>query len=126
MRKKCLLLGAVLSLALTAYSIAGPDLTAPTQVRAIKVTDSLIKVTWAPVANASVYVVYRNGKSFALVNGTSFDDVKIEKDQGYSYRIQAVNGSGRSPFSAATHVAAHGQGKPPSAPGGMKIVQKKP
>jgi hypothetical protein len=72
----------------------------PTNLRVVSTTSSSITIRWHGVRNADAYGVYRDGvKVGGDVNGTTYTDNGLDPSTRYHYRVDAVNGAGRSPVS---------------------------
>lgn len=82
---------------LNPYQVFGNLLPAtPTNVTTPVITSSSVKATWDPVANATSYVVKRNGLEVYRGSNTSFDNAGLVADTTYNYSISAVNNYGES------------------------------
>jgi chitodextrinase len=75
----------------------------PGGLTATAVSSTQINVSWSASANATSYVLKRNGSSIATQAGTSFADNGRSPDTSYSYTIAASNSSGTSADSAAVN-----------------------
>jgi hypothetical protein len=76
--------------------------------------DTVIKLTWPPVAGATGYLVYRDGNAIPLtpqpVTGSTFEDIGLTNGRTYSYVVVAADPAG-TPARRFAQVTAH-----PSAP----------
>jgi hypothetical protein len=77
---------------------AAPTLTQPTG------TTRNVVVTWAPVASATSYEVYRDGSLVGSPAGSPFTDTTISVDGVYTYTVKAVNVGGTSAASTGQPV----------------------
>ncbi len=74
-----------------------PTVTTPTNFRAIPVSISQINLTWGTVANATGYLLYRDNTLVATLGTvTSFQDIGLNSDTFYTYRLVATNGGRQS------------------------------
>ena len=82
----------------------------PPNVTVTATSATAVRVTFDAVSGASAYVVQRapgGGGAFATAGSpatTSFDDVGLEPNTAYRYRVAAVRGSDTSAFSAERNV----------------------
>ncbi len=84
----------------------------PARVTAINVEPGrgLAIVSWNKAANATAYQVYMKkpgSSSFSLLKKTKFTSITVKKlrnGKKYSFKVRAMNGSGKSKFSAAKTV----------------------
>ncbi|MBI5770849.1 MAG: hypothetical protein HZA93_23935 [Verrucomicrobia bacterium] len=87
-------------------NVAGPD--APTSVDATVGEAGFIEVTWAAVAIALYYDVYRDGVLLAdNITGTSYVDEAMQYHTEYEYRIRAKNYTGYSALSSGATGSAN-------------------
>jgi O-glycosyl hydrolase/fibronectin type 3 domain-containing protein len=112
----------------TATTIAVPP-GAPTGVRAFSQSSTSIVVTWTPVANATLYNVYRSttsGGTYSEVGATasdSFTNNGLSAATAYYYKVTAVDSAGESGYSSsATASTSTPPARPPAAPAGVGAV----
>lgn len=67
---------------------------------AVSAKDTTATITWSSTANATSYVVYRNGVAIGYPAGTSFNDSNLTPETKYTYTVVAKNGAGQSVQSA--------------------------
>ncbi|MFT6563722.1 MAG: chitin-binding protein [Actinomycetes bacterium] len=75
---------------------------APTTLAVSAVTDSTATLNWQSTTAGSAavdYQVYRDGELVGTTSGTSFEDLSLSPDTGYSYTVTARNSAGASPVS---------------------------
>lgn len=63
-----------------------------------------ISLKWTATYNAKSYVIFKNDKAFAEVEGLTFKDTKITSGGSYKYKIKAVCEDGSTYTSKATTV----------------------
>ena len=61
-----------------------------------KVSSKSVAISWPAVSNASAYVVYKNGKQVAKVNGTSFTLTGLKAGETYTLSVAAVAKDGKT------------------------------
>ena len=69
---------------------------APQNVAAVHATSSSISWTWDPPANHGNKVSYYRMSNGATTNGTYYQMSGLSANHQYSFRVQAVTGSGNS------------------------------
>lgn len=67
---------------------------------AVSAKDTTATITWSSTANATSYVVYRNGVATGYPVGTSFNDSNLTPETEYKYTVVAKNEAGQSVQSA--------------------------
>ncbi len=75
-------------------TLAGPN--APTNFRASNMTENSIDLSWNAVANATGYILYRNGTPIYSGSSTSYKDTGLTPYTTYDYELVATNESGVS------------------------------
>ncbi len=70
---------------------------APTQLKAINVTNKTVQLAWAAPTNVDVkeYNMYRNDKKIGTIGGTSFKDSTVAENSSYHYQVEAVGFDGQ-------------------------------
>lgn len=74
-----------------------PPPLAPATITPTAVAYNSINVTWSAAANASGYILNRNGSPIANLSGTSYSDTGLSAGTTYSYFVIATNAFGNSP-----------------------------
>ena len=67
---------------------------APTNLVARSISDTEIELSWTAVAEATEYLVYRDGVLIATVSDTSYIDDTVVAGVGYTYEVVAVDSAG--------------------------------
>ena len=70
--------------------VQNPTIT-PQNVVATALASNLVNVTWSPSADATGYIVSRNGTLIAGVSGTGCSDVGLAANVNYCYSVVATN-----------------------------------
>ncbi len=61
----------------------------PKWIEASTDSNTGIVITWEDVS-AERYTLYRNNRIYQInITGTSYEDIQINSDENYSYRVQA-------------------------------------
>jgi hypothetical protein len=68
----------------------------PETVSATAASDGSIRVRWSPVAVASAYEVWRDGRRLVTVKETSWVDTTAARGRTHTYHVRAVSPGGRS------------------------------
>ncbi len=74
----------------------------PANVSASAVSTSSVYVSWSPVTGATSYTVEADGVA-NTVTGASFSHTGLSAATTHSYRVQAVNSAGSSPWSSMAY-----------------------
>ena len=87
------------------------SLTAPTKLKAKRISSKKIKLTWNKVEGAQKYEVYRiinkKYKKIATVKGTSYINKKLKKNKQYYYRVKSYKKeSGKKYWSNFTYTVS--------------------
>ncbi|MFZ4588371.1 MAG: choice-of-anchor D domain-containing protein, partial [Terrimicrobiaceae bacterium] len=77
---------------------------APVGLAATATSNSSISLTWNATANATSYIVFRNGTQAGTPQDPNFIDTGLADETTYSYTVRAVNAAGNS--TAPTAVSA--------------------
>ncbi|MHB9291479.1 hypothetical protein Holit_00556 [Hollandina sp. SP2] len=102
---------------------------APTGVKATRISEGEVYVTWNPVAGATMYLVYwaEYAEGPWALDGTKNEPAFTSKNwEGYDYgyfKISAVNPAGEGPQSAYVRFGAVSEGSSGSAPSVPQDVQ---
>jgi hypothetical protein len=83
---------------------------APISITAKGLSGNLVDVTWLATANATGYIVYRNGLAVGFLAGTNFLDLGLFANTSYAYSVVATNGYGLSPFSVTNSASTLASG----------------
>lgn len=72
------------------------NMQAPSSFVATNVTESTANFVWGSVANATSYILSRDGTIVYSGSATSFEDTGLTPSTGYSYTVVATNGTDTS------------------------------
>lgn len=84
----------------------------PLNVKAEKVSDSKVRISWGKVEKATGYEIYRstnakkNFKKIGSVTGNKYTDTTIQSGKAYYYKVYAVKKKQKSVTSKASDVSA--------------------
>lgn len=66
----------------------------PTNIRAERITNHSVTLTWSGQSNVEKYNIYRDGKLITTTSNLTHTDEHLASDTTYSYQVQAIGFSG--------------------------------
>lgn len=70
-----------------------PIISVPSGLNAVATSDTVLTISWLAVADATLYVLYRDGVQIASTGGLSVIDDGLIQLTKYSYNVKAFSGS---------------------------------
>lgn len=111
-------------------NVKGGDVTpekpsTPSNVKAERVTESSVELSWDSQVNGTSFFVYRDGKQIAETSEPKFEDKSLESNKEYTYQIQAKNEEGISNKSQELKVKTLSEEviEKPTAPSGLHTME---
>ncbi|WP_405083015.1 lytic polysaccharide monooxygenase [Paenibacillus chitinolyticus] len=87
----------------------GSALPAPANLASTAVTDNSVSLSWASVAGAASYQVYRDNVAVGTTTSTSYTNTGLSSGTSYSFTVTAIDSSGKaSPSSSVVTVKTTG------------------
>ncbi|MGE6226631.1 lytic polysaccharide monooxygenase [Paenibacillus chitinolyticus] len=87
----------------------GSALPAPANLASTAVTDNSVSLSWASVAGAASYQVYRDNVAVGTTTSTSYTNTGLSSGTSYSFTVSAIDSSGKaSPSSSVVTVKTTG------------------